>query len=160
MQLPPDGNALADLVLSPEVVAARVPLLSQGVVVIGDGEAVEVTGAGEERVLNAAAEALPGRHIEWLGETPRELRPRRSLGWRDVGGNTLKISVPFRGDEHLDEIVSVEDDSQVVVLAIVCTPRFGSGGREFFERYRVYLDAPLAGRVVVDGCSGQPLEVG
>jgi hypothetical protein len=139
----------------------RAELLSQGIVLVSadareSGLRVRVTGAGEERVRSAVAAQL-GLDVEvqvW-GRLPRELSPRRCVGYMEREPGRLQLRYVLRCDEHLDDIWVAEDDRRVVVLAAICTPVIGTVGDATDCPSHVYLDRPLGGRTVVDGFGGE-----
>ena len=58
-------------------------------------------------------------------------------------------------DEHMHDIVVVEDDDTVVVSAVVCSPTTGVWREQFEGPFHVYLDEPLGERRVIDALTGR-----
>jgi hypothetical protein len=141
----------------------RANLLSEGIVVVSatageGGSRVRVTGAGNERVQTAAAAELGSDvDVQVWGRLPRELCPRRCVGYLEREPSHLQLRYVLYGDEHVDDIWVAEDDRRVVVLAAVCAPVVGAGGEGTDGPSHVYLDRPLGDRTVIDGFTGDPV---
>jgi hypothetical protein len=143
--------------------AQRTKLLQAGVVLLEselDGRRpwALVTGAGAERVERVVGEELGAAvDVEVAGELPRRLVPRACVGHMEREPGRLQLRFVLRGDEHVDDIVVAEDDESVVVFAIVCASIAGTDGPACEGPWHVYLDQPLADRVVIDGVTGSPV---
>lgn len=59
--------------------------------------------------------------------------------------------------DRMDEVLVEEDEETVVVYALVCEPMSRSGERRCDMPFHVYLEAPLGGRTVIDGVTGEPI---
>ena len=71
---------------------------------------------------------------------------RREVAWgsreREPGRLQLRFVVDV--DEHMHDIVVVEEDDTVVVSAVVCTPTTGVWREQFEGPFHVYLENPSA----------------
>ncbi len=138
----------------------RVALLRHGVSVVeedatGERLRIGVTGVNCARVRDVVSRRFGiDVDVDVLGELPRRLRPRRCVGHREREPGRLQVRFVVRGDEHIDDILVAEDERTVVVFATVCTSVIGECGDQCDAPWHVYLKSPLAGRVVVDGASG------
>ena len=59
--------------------------------------------------------------------------------------------------EHVDDIIVAEDEQTIVALAIVSTSWACDGSQPCEVPFHVYLERPLGGRAVIDGCGGKPV---
>ena len=148
--------------LAEDVVPARAGLLRNGVVVLDDIEhrgvrTIVASGPTADRTRTAVEDLLPGATVDWAGPTPRRLRPARCTGFRRRAEDLLRVWVLLDHGEHVDDLIVAEDDEQVVVLAVACTPADGPHGLRHHEPFRVWLRAPLGDRTVVDGLTGEPM---
>jgi hypothetical protein len=141
----------------------RAALLTEGIVLVSvdageSGLRVHVTGVDEERVQAAVAAQLgPDVEVEVCGRLPRELSPRRCVGYMEREPGRLQVRYVLHGDEHLDDLWVAEDDRRVVVLAAICTSVVETGPDATEGPWHVYLDRPLGSRVVIDGFTGEPV---
>jgi hypothetical protein len=141
--------------------ADRTALLRHGIVVLETEQTARslrlgVVGGGEERVREAVIQRLGGAvEVDVLGDLPRQLWPRRCVGYMEREPGRLQVRYVLRGDEHVDDIVVAEDDSVVVVFATVCTSVTGEEGELMEGPWHVYLDEPLGDRTVIDGTCGR-----
>ena len=147
-------------IISPE---DSVALLTLGIVVLAaeadeGGSAVHVAGGHEEWVRAAVqAQSGPDVDVDVCGRLPRGLRPRCCAGYMEREPGRLQLRYALVGDEHLDDIVVAEDDSSVVVFAMICTSVIAEIGEAMEGPWHVYFDRPLGGRAVIDGFGGGPV---
>jgi hypothetical protein len=141
----------------------RTALLRQGIVILSatadeTGTQVGVAGGHEDWVVPAVLAQLGSEvDVDVCGRLPRELRPRRCVGYKEREEGRLQLRYVLCGDEHLDDIFVAEDDSSVVVFATICIPVLRQGGDAVETPYHVYLDHPLGGRTVIDGFGDVPV---
>jgi hypothetical protein len=139
--------------------ADRVALLRHGIVALEVDAAqrrVGVTGAGEDRVHEIVTRRLGSAVVvDWLGDLPRWLEPRRCVGFMEREPGRLQLRFAFHADEHIDEIVVAEDEATVVVFATMCTPVTVEARTWYEGPIHVYLERPLDDRPVIDGVSGE-----
>jgi hypothetical protein len=111
------------------------------------------------RLQTTVVRAEFGQEIEVdvAGELPRWHRPLWCVGQMEREPGRLQLRFVLSGDEHVDDIVVVEDDESVVVLATVCASTAGPSGDALGVPCHVYLDRPLGGRVVIDGHRDEPV---
>jgi hypothetical protein len=148
-----------------EIVAAkdRTALLRQGVALIDaesrDGRLiVEVTGAPEDRARAVVAERLGSTtSVTVVDDLPRRLYARPSVGHMEREAGRLQLRYVLWPDEHLADILVLEDEESVVVLGMVCVSAECEPGEACEVPTHVYLDEPLGGRRVYDGCSGEEI---
>jgi hypothetical protein len=140
----------------------RLALLREGIVLLRDEaqsglRRVEVAGMRFD--LTEVVARVLGRDVEIdvVGDTPRIIRPRRVLGYREREPCRLQLRIAVRGEEHVDEILVEEDDATVVVHATVCTAIDVEAGEWVDCPFHVYLEHPLGDRDVIDGVSGKPV---
>jgi len=88
-------------------------------------------------------------------KTPRRLGPRSCVAYREREPGRLQLRFVLGLDEDMHEIVVVENDDSVVVVATICSPAAGSREEEWDVPWHVYLERPLGGRRVVDALSGR-----
>jgi hypothetical protein len=69
----------------------------------------------------------------------------------------LEVRFVLWADEHMDDIVVVEDDRGVVVSASICSPFAGDSSEPAERPWYVHLDRPLSERAVFDACTGDPV---
>ena len=147
----------------PEIVTAqdRTALARQGIVIV-DAEAkdgrwiVEVTGAPDDRVRAAVAERLgASTRVTVVDDLPRRLYARPCVGQREREAGRLQLRYLLWPDEHFADVIVVEDDVSVVVLGMVCVSAAFEEGEPCESPTHVYLDAPLGGRTVIDGFTGE-----
>jgi len=148
--------------LSSDIEAVKARLLRRGVTVLDEREyrgdrTLTVSSYVSDWAHEALAELLPGVEVDWVGRTPRETVPARCVGWRDKGGDMIRVWVSVRDDQHIDEVIVAESDEEIVVLPFVCCPSAGWTGRRHEDPAHIHLRAPLGDRAVVCGFSGQPL---
>ena len=148
-----------------EIIAAkdRTALLRQGVALIDaesrDGRLiVEVTGAPEDRVRAVVAERLGSTtRVTVVDDLPRRLYARPSVGHMEREAGRLQLRYVLWPDEHMADILVIEDEESVVVLGMVCVSAACEPGDACESPTHVYLDAPLGRRTVYDGCSGEEI---
>ena len=148
-----------------EIVAPkdRAALLRQGVALIDaesrDGRLiVEVTGAPEDRARAVVAERLGATtRVTVVDDLPRRLYARPAIGHMEREEGRLQLRYVLWPDEHMADVVVVEDEESVVVLGMVCVAAACEAGDAGETPTHVYLDAPLGGRTVYDGCSGEAI---
>ena len=139
----------------------RVTLLKEGIAVLSvesdeGGTHVSVAGRDDRRVRTRVGELLGEEANVWVvGDTPRQLRPRRCAGYCESDPGVLHLRYVVQGAQHVDDIVVAEDDETVVVFGTVCTSVVGEGGEPIDCPAYVALDRPLDERTVIDGVSGQ-----
>jgi hypothetical protein len=141
----------------------RSALLSEGVVVHSVhqdslGTRIYATSNDAERATEAITARL-GEHVKVsvCGETPREVRPRRSSGHMEREEGRLQLRYELLYDEHLDEILFAEDDERVVIFGMVCSPVDAEPGPMMGSPSHIYLDRPLGKRTVFDAVAGAPV---
>ena len=78
-----------------------------------------------------------------LDDTLRRLAPRSCVGHCEREPGRLQLRFVVDVDEHMHDIVVVEEDDTVVVSAVVCTPTTGVWREQFEGPFHVYLDEPL-----------------
>jgi hypothetical protein len=148
-----------------EIVAPqdRAALLRQGIAVV-DAEYengrlhVEVTGRPDERVLDAVKERFgPATAVSIVDDLPRRLYARPCVGQMEREEKRLQLRYVHWPDEHVDDILVVEDDESVVVFGMMCVSAGIKPGDACESPYHVYLDRPLGGRTVYCGVSGEPV---
>jgi hypothetical protein len=146
-----------------EIVAAkdRAALLRQGIALVaaelkGGRLIVEVTGAPDERVRAAVAERLgSSTRITVVDDLPRRLYARPCVGHMEREEGRLQVRYVLWPDEHLGDVIVVEDEESVVVLGLICVSAVYEAGEACEHPYHVYLDQPLGDRKVYDGFSGE-----
>jgi hypothetical protein len=139
-----------------------VVLLKEGIAVLSVQEhegRVQVGAAGrdEERVRRRVVEQLGDVDVWVVGDLSRQLRPRAAATYMELRPGVLQLRYVIQGDQHVDEIVSAEDDETVVVCGCVCMSAAGDEGEPSDYPAYVVLEQPLGDRAVVDGVSGEPL---
>ena len=146
---------------APGIAATQCPaLLRHRIVVLEDRtddgrRHVIVAGAPEEQVEAIVRQELGDDvEVEVWDPLPRRLLPLRCVGHMEREPGRLQLRFVIRADQHVDDIVVAEDDSQVVVFATVCTPVLGGDEPAYEGPWHVYLDGPLGDRTVIDGSSG------
>jgi hypothetical protein len=119
---------------------------------------IVVAAADADAALQEVMWALgPALDVEVVAPMARRLVPRRSTGYMEREPGRLQVRYSVARDEHIDDVVHAEDDETVVVLGTVCTPALAClGGRTDCPTH-VYLEAPLGGREVIDGVTGEPV---
>jgi hypothetical protein len=148
-----------------EIVAVKdqAALLRQGVALIDaelrDGRLiVEVTGAPEERARTVVAKRLgPTTRVTVVDDLPRRLYARPAIGHMEREEGRLQLRYVLWPEEHMADVIVIEDDESVVVLGLVCVAAACEPGDACEVPTHVYLDAPLGGRRVYDGCSGEEI---
>ena len=90
-----------------------------------------------------------------LDDTLRRLAPRSCVGHCEREPGRLQLRFVIDVDEHMHDIVVVEDDDTVVVSAVVCSPTTGVWREQFEGPFHVYLDEPLGERRVIDALTGR-----
>jgi hypothetical protein len=90
-----------------------------------------------------------------LDDTLRRLAARSCVGYCEREPGRLQLRFVVDVDEHMHDIVVVEDDDTVVVSAAVCTPTTGVWREQFEGPFHVYLDEPLGERRVIDALTGR-----
>jgi hypothetical protein len=90
-----------------------------------------------------------------LDDTLRRLAPRSCVGHREREPGRLQLRFVIDVDEHMHDIVVVEDDDTVVVSAAVCSPTTGVWKDQVEAPFHVYLDEPLGERRVIDALTGR-----
>ncbi len=146
-----------------EIVAAkdRAALLREGIVLIDaeikDGRLiVEVTGAPDDRVRVKVMERLgASTRVTVVDDLPRRLYARPCVGHMEREEGRLQLRYVVWPDEHFADVIVVEDEESVVVLGLVCVSASFEQGEPCEVPTHVYLDAPLGGRTVIDGFSGE-----
>jgi hypothetical protein len=137
----------------------NVALLRQGVVIVGEDEG-RVAVAGLVDASEVPRQVLgDGVEIDLVGPTAREIWPRCCIGYREREPRRLQLRIALVRDEHVDEIVVAEDDETVVVYATVCRAVDPAGGDECDVPHHVYLEQPLGDRAVIDGTTGERLQL-
>src|SRR3954451_8811154 len=148
-----------------EIVAVKdqAALLRQGVALIDaelrDGRLiVEVTRAPEERRRAVVAKRLgPATRVTVVDDLPRRLYARPAIGHMEREEGRLQLRYVLWPEEHMADVIVIEDDESVVVLGLVCVAAGCEPGDACEVPTHVYLDAPLRGRTVYDGCSGEEI---
>ena len=119
---------------------------------------VEVTGAPDDRVRAAVVERLgPSTRVTVVDDLPRRLYARPCVGHMEREEGRLQLRYVLWPDEHFADVIVVEDDESVVVLGLVCVSATFEEGQPCESPTHVYLDAPLGGRTVIDGFSGEEI---
>ena len=90
-----------------------------------------------------------------LDDTLRRLAARSCVGYCEREPGRLQLRFVIDVDEHMHDIVVVEDDDTVVVSAAVCTPTTGVWREQFEGPFHIYLDQPLGERRVIDALTGR-----
>jgi hypothetical protein len=90
-----------------------------------------------------------------LDPTPRRLAPRSCVAYCEREPGRLQVRLVVDRDEHIDDIVVIEDDDSVVVCASICSPTTGVRRDQIDAPFNVYLDEPLGERKVIDALSGR-----
>ena len=90
-----------------------------------------------------------------LDPTPRRLAPRSCVAYCEREPGRLQVRLVVDRDEHIDDIVVIEDDDSVVVCASICSPTTGARRDQIDAPFHVYLEEPLGERKVVDALSGR-----
>jgi hypothetical protein len=90
-----------------------------------------------------------------LDPTPRRLAPRSCVAYCEREPGRLQVRLVVDRDEHIDDIVVIEDDDSVVVCASICSPTTGVRRDQIDAPFHVYLEEPLGERKVVDALSGR-----
>ena len=90
-----------------------------------------------------------------LDDTLRRLAPRSCVGRCEREPGRLQLRFVIDVDEHMHDIVVVEDDDTVVVSAAVCSPTTGVWRDQVEAPFHVYLDEPLGERRVIDALTGR-----
>jgi hypothetical protein len=139
-----------------------VVLLKEGIAVLSVEEhegRVQVGAAGrdEERVRRRVSERLGDVDVWVVGDVSRQLRPRAASTYMELKPGVLQLRYAIQGDQHVDEIISAEDDETVVVCGCVCMSAVGDEGEPIEYPAYVLLERELGDRVVLDGVSGEPL---
>lgn len=139
-----------------------VALLREGIAVLSveeheDRVQVGAAGRDEARVRRRVAEQLGDVDVWVVGDVSRQLRPRSASTYMECQPGVLQLRYVVQGDQHVDEIVSAEDDATVVVCGCVCMSVVGDDGEPIDMPAYVVLERPLGDRAVVDGVSGEPL---
>lgn len=117
-----------------------------------------VTAPDEERAVATVSARLGGElDVNFCGDVPREVRPRRCNGHMEREAGRLQLRYAIQRDEHMDEIIVAEDDGRVIVFASVCTPIEPQLSDIVECPYHVYLDRPLGERVVFDAVARAPV---
>jgi hypothetical protein len=139
----------------------RAALLRQGVALVdarlSDGRlSVEVTGVPEDRVRAVVAEQLgPSTRVLVVDDLPRRLYARPCVGHMEREEKRLQLRYVLWPDEHMADVVVIEDAESVVVFGMICVAAACEPGDACEVPTHVYLDSPLGGRKVYDGCSGE-----
>ncbi|MDA0181283.1 hypothetical protein OJ997_13330 [Solirubrobacter phytolaccae] len=139
-----------------------VALLKEGIAVLSvqDHEGrvqVGVVGRDEEYVRRRVTERLGDVDVWVVGDVARQLRPRAASAYMERAPGLLQLRYLIQGDQHVDEIVTAEDDETVVVCGCVCMSVIGDHGEPIDFPAHAALERPLGDRVVIDGVSGEPL---
>ena len=152
------------MINEPGIVSAEdsVALLREGIAVLSVEDhkgRIQVGAAGrdEERVRKRVAEQLGDVDVWVVGDVSRQLRPRAASTYMPHEPNMLHLRYVVQGDQHVDEIVTAEDDETVVVFGCVCMSVVGDEGPPIDAPAFVVLERPLGDRTVIDGVSGAPL---
>jgi hypothetical protein len=160
----PSGETVRAMFMQPGIVSAEdsVALLKEGIAVLNveDHEGriqVGATGRDEERVRQRVIEQLGDVDVWVAGDVSRQLRPRAASSYMEQEPGLLHLRYVIQGDQHVDEIVTAEDDETVVVLGCVCMSVVGDDGPPIDSPAFVLLDQPVGDRTVIDGVSGAPL---
>ena len=90
-----------------------------------------------------------------LDQTLRQLTSRSCLAHCEREPGRLQLRFLVDVDEHMHDIVVVEDDDTVVVSAAICSPTTGVWREQFEGPFHVYLDEPLGERRVIDALTGR-----
>jgi hypothetical protein len=146
-----------------EIVAAkdRAALLREGIVIVdaelkGGRLIVEVTGAPDDRVRASVMERLgASTRVTVVDVLPRRLYARPCVGHMEREEGRLQLRYVVWPDEHFADVIVVEDEESVVVLGLMCVSAAFEEGGACETPTHVYLDAPLGGRTVIDGFSGE-----
>jgi hypothetical protein len=146
-----------------EIIAVQdqAALLRQGVTLVdaklSDGRlSVEVTGVPDDRVRAVVAEQLgPSTRVLVVDDLPRRLFARPCVGHMEREEKRLQLRYVLWPDEHMADIVVIEDEDSVVVFGMICVSAACEPGDACEVPTHVYLDAPLGERKVYDGCSGE-----
>lgn len=139
----------------------RAALLRDGVVVLADGVQrrkrwVTIAGPAASRATKLArARFGPRVDVTHLAEGPRRLEPLACDGYCEPDPGRLKLRYATTMSQHVDDVLCEEDETAVVVYATVCTPVHVRETHLYDAPYRIYLEAPLGDREVIDGVSGQ-----
>lgn len=148
----------------PGIVSAEdsVALLKEGIAVLSVEEhngRVHVGAAGrdEARVRRRVGEQLGDVDVWVVGDVSRQLRPRAASTYMEAEPGLLQLRYVLQGDQHMDEIVTAEDEESVIVFGCVCMSVVGDEGEPIDAPAYVVLERPLGDRLVVDGVSGAPL---
>ncbi len=118
---------------------------------------VGAAGRDDERVRGGSPKRLGDVDVWVVGDASRQLRPRAASTYMPQEPNLLHLRYVVQGDQHVDEIVTAEDDETVVVFGCVCMSVVGDHGPPIDAPAFVVLERPLGDRTVVDGVSGAPL---
>lgn len=147
-----------------EIVSAQdnVALLREGIAVLSVEEhegriQVGVSGRDDERVRRRVIERLGDVDVWVVGDVARQLRPRAASTYMPEDANVLHLRYVVQGGQHVDEIVTAEDDDTVVVFGCICMSVVGDEGPPIDAPAFVMLERPLGDRTVIDGVSGAPL---
>lgn len=140
--------------------ADRIALMRSGIVVVdsemdGGRRRLTITGLPHD-AMERAASIVAGDDvdIDLIGDTPRFISPIRCLGHMEREPGRLQLRYAVGPEQHIDEILVLEDEASVVVYATACYPTTFELGELCDCPHHVYLDAPLAGRAVFDGAYG------
>lgn len=152
------------MINEPRIVSAAdsVALLREGIAVLSVEEhqgriQVGATGRDDERVRRLVAERLGDVDVWVVGDVSRQLRPRAASTYMAEDPNLLHLRYVVQGDQHVDEIVTAEDEDTVVVFGCVCMSVIGDEGPPIDAPAFVVLERPLGDRTVIDGVRGAPL---
>jgi hypothetical protein len=142
-------------------VSDQTALLREGIALVDasikDGRLiVEVTGAPDDRVRALVAERFgPTTRVTVVDDLPRRLYARPCVGHMEREEKRLQLRYVLWPDEHIGDVAVVEDEHSVVVLGMVCVSAACEAGDPCESPTHVYLERPLGGRTVYDGCSGE-----
>jgi len=139
-----------------------VALLKEGIAVLsvedlGGRVQVGATGRDEERVRRRVVERLGDVDVWVVGDVSRQLRPRAACSYMEAQPTLLQLRYIVQGHQHVDEIVTAEDEETIVVFGCVCMSVVGDEGEAIDAPAYVVLERPLGERTVIDGVSGEIL---
>jgi hypothetical protein len=148
--------------MEPIVAASQqAALLREGIALVdasvADGRlSIEVTGAPDDRVRGAVTSRFgPTTRVTVVDDLPRRLYARPCVGHMEREEKRLQLRYVLWPDEQMGDIEVVEDDDSVVVLGMVCVSARCEPGDACEVPVHVYLERPLGGRTVYDGCTGE-----
>jgi hypothetical protein len=141
----------------------RAALLREGIALVeasvkDNRKVLEVTGAPDDRVRAFVLERFgPTTRVTVVDDLPRRLYARPCVGYMEREPPRLQLRYLLWPDEHIGDIEVVEDDESVVVLGMICASAACETGDAYEAPVHIYLERPLGGRTVYDGCSGDPV---